>query len=890
MLSVGVLEPAQASYHVEADEHYYSEGGQASSRWAGEGARALGLRGEVLATPYLRLFSGREPTTGEPIGQHQRPGGAKQTSHRPGHDFALGEIKELTVLRSCLPAAERRVIDRAREESLQVVLDYIESDLLKVRRGQGGKRLERAKGVFSIWKHASNRGGEGHEHIHIIVMNVGQGPDGRWSKVSADEVVRQASKLGAMYRMELSRRLGALGLDVRPVTRGKARVYTIDGVPREACKELSSPRARIEEKLAEMGASDAKAAERANLLTRPRKQAVSPEAVRAHTRVVAERHGFTTERALELLSQEPKRVPEHAKSQLLERALDIAITDLSRELGNFTRPDLERMVMEELQASGLGSHETLRGVGKALEQDPRLVRLEGRFARRDQPLFTTQRTQSVMTAVQEQVRSSKKSRDHELPAESRIRAAPQHERAARSVAGPGRVRCLSAESAVASAQTQEALAAAYQANGYKVIGVAPREASARAHKRATRITSYSAADALTRLDPRPHGDHRRSGRLDRVRERLGISSKEDKGALSLTPKSVVVVDQADRLPAATLHELVAVAEEARAKLVLCGDSRSNPGGAPSAYANIAKEVGEAKPIVHEKGRPIWRVLSERDFSEGQTRTGLERFTRSSSLTLRSTRSGAVHEVTSRWMEAHKPRSLMRSRPTNDVVVTRDERSKDVVNQSVQRARLEAGDVAHPCAHTRHGVLYVGDRVRVTRDAPEAQALRGDSGVLVDIESRVTHQGLCSFAIVRMDQDAPKGWMRAMRPHHVELNLEETPDWLELGYATEVEQVPDLRPDNAIVLLDPETDDAELLATSAYSDRLHLVGVRGEVLEDVERHHEVFREPQEDEQARERTAQHTRDKEPEWEQRREVWQQLELGHDPSGPEGPRSQER
>ena len=37
---------AQASSYYEADD-YYSEGGEAPSAWQGEGAKALGLTGEV---------------------------------------------------------------------------------------------------------------------------------------------------------------------------------------------------------------------------------------------------------------------------------------------------------------------------------------------------------------------------------------------------------------------------------------------------------------------------------------------------------------------------------------------------------------------------------------------------------------------------------------------------------------------------------------------------------------------------------------------------------------------------------------------------------------------------------------------------------------------------
>lgn len=843
VVSLGVLEPLQGSYHVKANEHYYSEGGQASSYWYGKGARALGLRGEVLATPYLRLFAGRHPETGALLGQHQRPGGNKKTSHRPGHDLAFNEIKELTVFRSCLPEPERRLIDRARDEALQVVLDYIESDLLKVRRGQGGKRLESAKAVMAAWKHSSNRGGENHEHTHVVILNVAECLDGSIAKVSADEVVAQSAKLGAMYRLELCARLSEYGLDLRPVTRGRARVYTIEGVPRAACKELSQARQRIEDKLAEMGVNDPKSAERANRLVRANKQNFSPEAVRAHTRAVAAAHGFTQESALALLTGEPKRLPEHEKARLLERALDRALGDLATEQGCFTKPQLERRVCEELQATGIKSHEALHYTDRAIEGDARLTQLKGRYARRDQPLYSTVQAQSALEAVRDQVTLAKDDTSHKIQGE--VHAAPELAKAANELVGPGRVKCLSSESPVAAAKTQEALAAAYKSSGFEVVGVAPRKASARAQERASRITSYSAEEAFERFEPRPEGVRSTSSRFARVKEQLGMRPRRVGETIPLTPKTVVIVDQAHRFSSAQLNELVTLAEEGRAKLILSGDRRGSFGSAPSAYGNIAEAAGEVRPVITREDRPLWRVLSERDLSEGSTRSALERFTREGALSLRGSSRMAMAEAVDGWLDAHKKRGVLRSQPTNDVIVTSSAESKRNVNAAVQRARRELGEIAHPCAQTASGALYVGDRVRITTDAPQAQVLRGDSGVLVDIESRVTDGGMATFAVVRMDNDAPKGWMRSMRPHHVEVNLDETAHWLELGYAVQPKDVPDVRPDKAIVLFERGMDDADLLAVSAYSDDMRVVGVRGDVPEDVQWHHEASKESERD---------------------------------------------
>src|SRR5215218_7866846 len=96
VLSLGKLAAGQAGYYLDQAqgtttraqavasgvEDYYLGGHEAKGRWAGAGAAALGLRGEVAHEPLLRVLAGEHPATGDPLGR-------VLASRRPGFDLTF---------------------------------------------------------------------------------------------------------------------------------------------------------------------------------------------------------------------------------------------------------------------------------------------------------------------------------------------------------------------------------------------------------------------------------------------------------------------------------------------------------------------------------------------------------------------------------------------------------------------------------------------------------------------------------------------------------------------------------------------------------------------------------------------------------------------------------
>jgi hypothetical protein len=65
MLSIGKIAQGQHRYYerqvARGEDDYYSGRGEAPDEWAGAGARALGLAGQVSAEQFNALIAGLDP-------------------------------------------------------------------------------------------------------------------------------------------------------------------------------------------------------------------------------------------------------------------------------------------------------------------------------------------------------------------------------------------------------------------------------------------------------------------------------------------------------------------------------------------------------------------------------------------------------------------------------------------------------------------------------------------------------------------------------------------------------------------------------------------------------------------------------------------------------------
>jgi len=257
MVSVGKLKAGHARYYLDqaqsqpsaADalasgaEDYYTGGTEAAGEWRGRGAAGLGLAGTVTAHELHRVLAGQHPLTGAQLRRGGSVAAFDVTFSAPksvGILFGIGEPDMQSAIRE---AHQRAVVD---------AFGYLEDAVSVARRGAGGKHRIRGNGlVAAAFLHRTSRAGDPQLHTHVVVANLVQGSDGRWSALDGRLVYAHARAAGFLYqaalREELSRRLG---VGWRPVENGMAE---IDGVPSKALRGFSRRRAEIEEAMARRG-------------------------------------------------------------------------------------------------------------------------------------------------------------------------------------------------------------------------------------------------------------------------------------------------------------------------------------------------------------------------------------------------------------------------------------------------------------------------------------------------------------------------------------------------------------------------------------------------------------------------------------------------------------
>jgi conjugative relaxase-like TrwC/TraI family protein len=284
MLSIGKLAAGQARYYLDQAESrvdvvesvgdgvedYYLGGGEARGSWMGIGARELGLGGPVGGDELRRVLAGLDPWTGRPLRNSTSP------VRIAGFDLTFSAPKSVSVLFGVGDVRVREAVRVAHERAVVEAMGYMERSAALVRRGHGGVRLESADGlVAAAFRHRTSRAGDPQLHTHVLVANLGRGPDGRWSALDARQVYAHARVASFVYQAVLRGELTArLGVEWTPVRQGIAEVA---GVPAGVMREFSRRRAEIVAALEDRGTSGPRAAEAAALATRrakdPRVQA-----------------------------------------------------------------------------------------------------------------------------------------------------------------------------------------------------------------------------------------------------------------------------------------------------------------------------------------------------------------------------------------------------------------------------------------------------------------------------------------------------------------------------------------------------------------------------------------------------------------------------------------
>lgn len=282
MLSISSIK-GDAGYYSHEDNYYAS--GSLDSRWMGEGAEKLGLKGEVASADMDAVRQGKLPDGSD---LSRMVNGVNK--HRSGYDLTFSAPKSVSVM--ALVGEDRRFIE-AHNRAVAVVMQEVEK-LVSARITEEGKTETVLTGnmVAALYNHDTSRDLDPQLHTHALVFNA-TFADEKWRSLASDTRMKTgfsenlyATKiaLGNLYRSALREDVESMGFET--VAAGKNGLWELKDVP----VDVFSSRSQAIREAAGPDVS-AKSRDVAALDTRQAKAWADPELLKAdwHRRLADEK-------------------------------------------------------------------------------------------------------------------------------------------------------------------------------------------------------------------------------------------------------------------------------------------------------------------------------------------------------------------------------------------------------------------------------------------------------------------------------------------------------------------------------------------------------------------------------------------------------------------------
>ena len=679
MLSIGRLSLGQEAYYLEevldGAEDYYLHVGEAPGRWLGRGAASIRLDGLVGTDDLRGVLAGRRPGTGEPL--------RSTTASRPGMDLTLSAPKSISVVWGLGDEATARTVVACHDRAVDQAIEYLERHACRVRRGHGGADVQEARGfVGAAFRHRTSRAGDPALHTHVLIANMAEGPDGRWTALDNRELYRHGRTAGFVYqavlRYELARSVGLL---FEEVAQGHADVA---GVPPALRREFSQRRQEIVATMERHGAASAKGAQAAALDTRLTKgQHVSEDELRRRWAIPAESFAFDV-----------AELPRLVRTPVLDLDQGQVATMLTESHATFVRRDVVRALAQE--ATQGASLDELEGGADALCASPHAIAVtEGRWTTPEMLALEQRTVERAAASASPVAVVADAALRRALDARPSLGADQRH--AVETIARSGRgVDILIGPAGTGKTVSLDATREAWEASGYRVLGTA------------------LAARAAAELQ---HGAGIASQTIDRLRMRLA------QGRERLDEHCVLVIDEAGMAGTRQLAAMVEEAGAAGAKAVLVGDPKQLPEiSAGGLFAALANRLGYAELTENRRQLDPEERAVAAELRLGLVENALARMQRNGKVVTADNADLLRDGLVGDWYGARSQ--------GDDVLMVAARRSTVAdLNQRARQLRLACGELGEHVLDAGGLSFAVGDEVMALRNDYRLGLLNGSRGVV-----------------------------------------------------------------------------------------------------------------------------------------------------------------
>ncbi|BFI94975.1 MAG: hypothetical protein RSP_04850 [Rhodanobacter sp.] len=605
---------AVAYYQNESTVSVKGQQTRSTSRWLGNGATMLGLNGDgVNIKDMAALAEGYDPRNGHALtksagkkatwtpkldaqgnavlDKQGKPKGVWKGGHRVGNDCTFSISDKTVDLLFADESPEKRIlILDAHRDAVSQVVSLMQTRLETGRNKAGIDKIGLAGIVASGHTHFGNRELEPNLHEHVLLYAVAPGADGKWGSFDANTLYDDQQMYGALGRAAFAKNLAKLGygIEKRPELDGEGRetgevYYRVAGISDVQREAFSTRRKQILEHVAKFGGTKQAAA----LATRKDKEEPDFDTLSEMWRQTfadRRRDDPTMWKSAEDLMGLPSELGGIDDQALLRK--------LHMRTAVWTKQDLIAQLARE-NVGLMDVSEVLHEADNFLQRmQPQLVTINAErspeeLGNRPSTKFTEDRYTAkwwIDELEQKLVDDSKGRQDmpeHQVPASTLTKATADFERekgfkisgeqraAVRHVTQGTGTSVITGHAGTGKTTVLRIVTSAYEAEGRHMIGLALANKAALKLQAETGMKHCSSAAKFLN---------------DLAEDRL-----------RLTPKSVVVLDEAGMADTQTLAAIHQAVQDKGAKLIAVGDAHQlQPVGPGAAFRLLKETVGDAK--------------------------------------------------------------------------------------------------------------------------------------------------------------------------------------------------------------------------------------------------------------------------------------------------------
>lgn len=702
-----------ASYYVGSQAQYFLGAGEPFGRWYMPVPIFQLTDGERIdAQIFERIHHGQSPD-GMPLRQSSDP----LAPGVGGYDLTFSAPKSVSIAWALASVTTGGVIERAHDAAIRDALTLLNQHAAFTRRGQAGHLQEPIRLSGAIFQHGESRPVEREDggleadpqlHSHVVIFNAAQRADGSWGSVDGRHFFRWKMALGAVYRQSLARRLAEHGFPIS-VDR-ESGFFEIESVPDVLRDLFSSRRKQIVTEIQKEGAETRSAAALAAAITRSTRKAkvASPDESRHHRWRQRATEAGVTEGALKGMD------PHRNLGPLLEDTLgrDMVgqlLARLTEHESTFQRQDVFRGAAALL--TGDLRQAAVESLVEQTLSDPRVMLLQS--DKGGLPNWTTlemleiERGIAAMSkrAMERRFRSAAMSPEGssaDTPLNSEQSAAVKALTDHRSLV------ILEGKAGTGKTTALREVSRRYEALGLRTIGCATAWRTALQLGKECRIEAR-ATDAW-------------------------LASPQ-----FLDRRSVLLVDEAGQLSSRQMHNLLSAADDAGAKIILCGDRRQLLSvGAGPGLKLVADEIG-VQPLdsILRQTTP-WLRDAVIAMSCGQAATAIDALAAHDGLVWRQSPDDAMAAIVNSW-------AALGNRVPNEsaLVIARSNAEVRRLNKLMREQLRAIGRLGHEQVQVQSGggrstdsgiALSVGDQIRFGQRVRRLGVVNGSVGEITALKS------------------------------------------------------------------------------------------------------------------------------------------------------------